>query len=383
MFRWIEKRTMPPGTYWNAERQQYVEPGALGAVVTDTGLITWAKGVLVAWSKTDGSLPSLAMNYGLDPQDLTPAWTQRDGIELNLFTAWWNGSQKKPALPASPVVGTLTLAQLTDAHVTALTTWATQKGLAAAPQPNAPVPAPGAPSAAPSGWPSGFPWPPPQPPLWPSGVPWPPFGATPGTAPQGWPASVPWNPLQWLPQGWPTALPFPLPLPSWWQPSGPATPAPAPAEPQPQLPPAKKVEPVAPPPVTDAPAKSSISVPLIGVIIAGIGVLALAVRKGAPAQLMENPSAAELKSHGMKMLNWHSSGGDPIYAVGSFHYTGKLHPQRDVIDRAEHSLWSLLEETKPDPKGGSPVPLFSKNDRHELQNLIRGLHRFYPWLSAK
>lgn len=365
----------------------------LGAAVTDPILVAWAKTTLVAWSKTDGSLQTLALNYGLDPQDLTPSWTQRDGLVLNLFSVWWNSSGKKPTVPLSPIVGGVAVAQLTDAHVTALTTWATQKGLSAAPTPGSPAPSPGG-SAAPSppGWPATIPWPPPTPPLWPSSVPWPPLATVPGAPPQGWPQGLPWDVAKWLPPGWPTQFPFPYQLPQGWLPAPAAPATPPPAQPQPSLPPAQK-QPELPPAQKqpEASAKGSITVPLIvgGVIVLGVGALLVMSKKQA---LLANPPKkrragtydfSPLSKHGSKMLNWHGSGGDPIYAVGSYHVAGSLHPQREMVEQAERGLWRLLEETKPDPKGGSPVAFFGKKDRHELQELIQGLHKFYPWLSAK
>ena len=37
---------------------------------------------------------------------------------------------------------------------------------------------------------------------------------------------------------------------------------------------------------------------------------------------------------GERMQHWHSSGSDPIYAVGSFYFAGKQYPTRNVVEAA-------------------------------------------------
>lgn len=305
MFKWIDnKPKMPAGTYWDAALGRYVEPSSLGALVTDTGLTVWAKSVLVAWATMDGLLQvaGVVTGYGVSPQDQTPTWTMRDGRVLDLFSAWWNGGGNTPAAP--PVSGSLDGATLTDKHLTALTTWATQKGMQGPAAVPAPAPAPGASIPAPSGWPAGFQWPPPKPPLWPAGVPWPPLATAPGAPPQGWAATgLPWDLSKWLPPGWPTQFPFPFVLPPGWVPA-PAAPATPPApQAAPQLPPAPAPGPAPSPAPVPAPApgpatekstetKGSSAVPWIigGVIVAGIAGLAVFTQRKGPSALAENPS---------------------------------------------------------------------------------------------
>lgn len=41
---------------------------------------------------------------------------------------------------------------------------------------------------------------------------------------------------------------------------------------------------------------------------------------------------------GLKMLNWHSSGGDPIYAVGSYFFAGRDYPKRETVEDAIANL---------------------------------------------
>lgn len=49
---------------------------------------------------------------------------------------------------------------------------------------------------------------------------------------------------------------------------------------------------------------------------------------------------------GEMMLNWHSSMGDPIYAVGSYYVSGKVYPDAEVVRRALDSLSFELDKSK-------------------------------------
>lgn len=77
-----------------------------------------------------------------------------------------------------------------------------------------------------------------------------------------------------------------------------------------------------------------------------------------------------LRQHGLKMQGWHRSQGDPIYAVGSYHFAGKLHPQRDVVERALSGLESLRDNAR------------TAKLRNELRRIIWDMHKYYPYLSS-
>ncbi len=49
---------------------------------------------------------------------------------------------------------------------------------------------------------------------------------------------------------------------------------------------------------------------------------------------------------GILMLDWHSGQGDPIYAVGSFYYSGDPYPRLDVMETAESRLDTLWHSAK-------------------------------------
>lgn len=106
------------------------------------------------------------------------------------------------------------------------------------------------------------------------------------------------------------------------------------------------------------------------VLLRGAGELGGAMASN-PSNL-ERARTIALKVHGEKMQHWHSSGSDPIYAVGSYHASGKLHPSQDTVAAAERALWGILEKGR-----------YTQADRNELHRLIRDMHKFYPsWLSG-
>lgn len=49
---------------------------------------------------------------------------------------------------------------------------------------------------------------------------------------------------------------------------------------------------------------------------------------------------------GERMLNWHASMSDPIYAVGSFYVSGQVYPTQDTVQCALDSLQQDLEQSK-------------------------------------
>ncbi len=46
---------------------------------------------------------------------------------------------------------------------------------------------------------------------------------------------------------------------------------------------------------------------------------------------------------GERMQQWHSSMGDPIYAVGSFYFSGQVYPDKEIVENAISNLTSDLE----------------------------------------
>jgi hypothetical protein len=49
---------------------------------------------------------------------------------------------------------------------------------------------------------------------------------------------------------------------------------------------------------------------------------------------------------GLRMQSWHSSMSDPIYAVGSFYFSGEPYPDRMIVEDAIHNLEHDLDERK-------------------------------------
>jgi hypothetical protein len=71
-----------------------------------------------------------------------------------------------------------------------------------------------------------------------------------------------------------------------------------------------------------------------------------------------------LRSLGLKMHNWHSSMGDPIYAVGSYFVSGKDYPDRDVVVRALDRIERLMLHEK------------SRANLRELRSIHAGLRKY-------
>lgn len=57
----------------------------------------------------------------------------------------------------------------------------------------------------------------------------------------------------------------------------------------------------------------------------------------------------QMKRLGAKMHNWHASMGDPVYAAGSYYYTGKRHPS-DETERDALANISMLLDRETDPQ---------------------------------
>src|ERR1043166_7572638 len=75
----------------------------------------------------------------------------------------------------------------------------------------------------------------------------------------------------------------------------------------------------------------------------------------------EEDLSFDLPEYGDNMQHWHSSGGDPIYAVGSYAYSGKIHPDRDTIESALSELEGFLRK---------PHSSWKAADKRELRTLI-------------
>ena len=47
---------------------------------------------------------------------------------------------------------------------------------------------------------------------------------------------------------------------------------------------------------------------------------------------------------GERMQHWHSSSGDPVYAVGSFYFAGQRYPKQEIAEDALEGLKRDLEK---------------------------------------
>jgi len=190
-------------------------PAAISAAA-----ILQAKATLAAWFVTDGRNEAGPTDYGSRPEDLSPAWSDRDSFMLASFSVWSN-SHEGTTLPTS--------GSITQAHADALQRWAESRAGTLPAPPSGGLPALPAPTEPPRM--------PPEVPAFPSPAPAP---AEPPPAQTG--------PMPGLPAlpGLPT--PTPLPAPS---------PAPSPATPPP-------VAVMPPPPGQGAPSGGEDLLPAIG-----------------------------------------------------------------------------------------------------------------------
>jgi hypothetical protein len=96
----------------------------------------------------------------------------------------------------------------------------------------------------------------------------------------------------------------------------------------------------------------------------------------AAARLMQwrwhhNPVTGKIsgtKRVGLKLMNWHSSSGDPVYAVGSSWFAGWAVPA-DIVQKA----WIRLAEDLKKAAGSPGYAGWSKKDVRELRGLVRYL----------
>jgi hypothetical protein len=96
---------------------------------------------------------------------------------------------------------------------------------------------------------------------------------------------------------------------------------------------------------------------------------------------------------GIRLLNWHSSMHDPIYAVGSFYFGDKVYPDRDTVSDALQSVCKMLREFRAMDRGkpvmvergGLQVSLkdFAGYDRKTIRENIRDLREIAEALSAQ
>jgi hypothetical protein len=86
---------------------------------------------------------------------------------------------------------------------------------------------------------------------------------------------------------------------------------------------------------------------------------------------------ANLKKIGLLMSGWHSSSGDPIYAVGSFFVSGKDYPDLDVVRRAEANLERDLAGAKKKLHGWGPAEV------KELKAILAFLKKYVTEQSKK
>lgn len=75
----------------------------------------------------------------------------------------------------------------------------------------------------------------------------------------------------------------------------------------------------------------------------------------------------QLQDLGDRLCQWHSSGSDPVYAVGSFAIAGQVH-ERAVIVAAKTSLEATLPKAEKGEYG------WTKEDAHELRGIIADLN---------
>lgn len=74
---------------------------------------------------------------------------------------------------------------------------------------------------------------------------------------------------------------------------------------------------------------------------------------------------------GLLLHNWHNGQNDPIYAVGSFYFESKPHPQRWVVEGAIANLEGCLSMDEHFRSG-----LWTEADREELQKLVADLKQY-------
>jgi DNA repair protein RadC len=71
---------------------------------------------------------------------------------------------------------------------------------------------------------------------------------------------------------------------------------------------------------------------------------------------------------GIKMHEWHAGQGDPLYAVGSYYYTGQKYPDREVVERAETEIEKLLRTRS--FSGGK------RGEKKDLRAILGGIRHF-------
>lgn len=78
---------------------------------------------------------------------------------------------------------------------------------------------------------------------------------------------------------------------------------------------------------------------------------------------------SERKKIGLAMQNWHSSMGDPIYAVGSYYFSDMEYPKREVVEEARDSIESMI------PRADAGAHGWTKKDAAELRRIKKYLDK--------
>lgn len=116
----------PAGTSWNGS--ECAPMRYLGLSIPPGVQQAHAKAILVAWNTQHHALA----DYGLTDV-ANPAWAERDGIVLHAFAQWWSGTPALNPNADQADANGVVVAQLTDAHVSALDNWFAQQGQQALP----------------------------------------------------------------------------------------------------------------------------------------------------------------------------------------------------------------------------------------------------------
>jgi hypothetical protein len=76
------------------------KPPMVPSVTISSEMTAEAKAILIAWSATDGRAEAGLTDYGADPKDLAPSWTERDGVMLMSFLRWARSMGAEAVIPA-------------------------------------------------------------------------------------------------------------------------------------------------------------------------------------------------------------------------------------------------------------------------------------------
>jgi len=114
--------------------------------------------------------------------------------------------------------------------------------------------------------------------------------------------------------------------------------------------------------------KKAAVIGVVGVTVLGVGGWLLSKIGGSTSGRKNNPvnrsyeGSIRMRNVGLAMQNWHSSGSDPIYAVGSYYFSGKRHPDREMEERALSEIEKLSRNARHHPE-------WKAKDRKELKGI--------------